>query len=160
MKRYQFRLAAVLRLRRAEQEQARLRLAETNLRLKALLLGRDREACRYAELAGRQDAVRADDLLAERQDAELAAARLAQAEQLVAEAATTAAMAQIAWVGAHRRVVALERLEERQRAEHGASVLREEIALVDDLVNARFVAARFVAARFVNARTPGGGADR
>ena len=141
MKRYQFRLAAVLRLRRAEQEQARQRLAEANLRLTALLLDRDREAARCAEVARRHDAVALDALLAERQDGELAVARLERAHQLVAEAASAAALAQVSWVGAHRRVVALERLEERRRDEHDAAALREEIALVDDVVNARFAAA-------------------
>lgn len=147
MKRYQFRLAGVLRLRRVEEEQARLRLAEANLRLTSLLLDRDREAARYAEVARRLHAVALDDLLAERHDAELAVARLARADQLVAEAAAEAAVAQVAWVGAHRRVVALERLEERRRDEHGAAMQREEIALVDDLVNARFVAATAAAGR-------------
>jgi hypothetical protein len=42
VKRFQFRLEAVLRLRRAEQEQARLALAQANMALKALLLERDR----------------------------------------------------------------------------------------------------------------------
>ena len=140
MKRYQFRLAAVLRLRRAEQEQARAALAEANTRLKALLLTRDREARRFGELARRSDAIDATALLAERHDAELARQRLAEAERRVAEAAGAAAMAQVAWLGTHQRVVALERLEERRRAEHAADALREEIALLDDLSTARYVA--------------------
>lgn len=141
MKRYRFRLAAVLRLRRAEQEEARRALAEANLALKALLLRRDEEAGRCAEVASRQDAVDLASLLAERHEGELAAARLALAERRVAEAAARAATAQVAWHTAHRRVVALERLEERRRAEHDAEALREEIALVEDLVTARYAAA-------------------
>lgn len=140
MKRFQFRLASVLRLRRAEQEQARAALAEANSRLKALLLERDREAARFRQLACRSDAVDALALLAERHDAEIARQRLAAAEHRVAEAAGVAAMAQVAWLGAHQRVVALERLEERQRSEHDAAALREEVALLDDLSTARYVA--------------------
>lgn len=140
MKRYQFRLAAVLRIRRAEQEQARAALAEANTRLTMLLLARDREAARFSELARRSDALDMTALLAERHDAEIARQRLAAAEHEVAEAAGAAAMAQVAWLGAHQRVVALERLEERRRAEHAAEVLREEITLLDDLSTARYVA--------------------
>lgn len=140
MKRYQFRLASVLRLRRAEQEQARVVLAEANTRLKALLLARDREAAHFGELARRSDAADANALLAERHDAEVARQRLALADRQVAEAAGAAAIAQVAWLGAHQRVLALERLEERRRAEHAAEVLREEIALLDDLSTARFAA--------------------
>lgn len=138
MKRYRFRLAAVLRLRRAEQEQARIALAAANAELRSLLLARDQEARRYGQLARRPGAVDAAGLAAERSDAELAAASLRACEDRAAEAATRAAIAQVAWLEAHRRVLALERLEQRRREEHEADVRREEVALVDDLVNARY----------------------
>lgn len=141
MKRYLFRLAAVLRLRRVEEERARHDLAETNARLRALLVERDRLAEHARALAGRQAADHVDGLAAERLDAELATSRLAGAERRVAEAASAAAFAQVAWTTAHRRVVALERLEERRRAEHAAEALREEIAFLDDLSTTRYVAA-------------------
>ena len=41
------------------------------------------------------------------------------------------------WTDARRRVAALERLEDRRRAEHATSVQRAEDQLVDDLVVAR-----------------------
>lgn len=141
MKRFQFRLAAVLRLRRAEQEQARLALAEANTRLTALLLERDRKVRRYDELAGRTTAVDGAGLLAERHEAELALLHRLEADQRVAEAAGVATLAQVAWVRAHRRVQALERLEARRREEHDLAVLHEEITLLDDIATARYLAA-------------------
>lgn len=140
MKRYAFRLDAVLRLRRAEQEQARASLAAANTELRSLLVQRDQEARRYADLVAGPGALDVAGLAAERSAAELAAASLRACEDRVAEAATRAAIAQVAWLEAHRRVLALERLEQRRRAEHEAAVLREEVALVDDLVNARYLA--------------------
>lgn len=139
MKRYSFRLATVLRLRQAELDQARGALAASNLRLRALLLARDVEAAHYREIAGRCDADTAADLRAEQLSAQVAFDRLSHAEQVVAEAAAQAAMAQVAWLGASRRVSALERLEERRREEYDAEVLREEVATVDEIVTARFV---------------------
>lgn len=141
MKRFAFRLAAVLRLRRAEQEQARLRLAEANTRLTALLLERERETRHYDEVAARATAVDAAGLLAERHDTETALARRAEVDRRVAEAAGAAALAQVDWVRAHRRVQALERLEHRRREEHDLAALHEEIALLDDLATARHLAA-------------------
>jgi flagellar FliJ protein len=138
MKRYQFRLATVLRLRQAEKERARAALLEANLRLKELLVERDKDASRFAALASAKDAQDLAGLLAERSDAEIAARRLAQAERRVASAAGAAAQAQIAWLAAHQRVVALERLDDRRRQEHAAAALKEEIALLDELSTARY----------------------
>ncbi len=141
MRGFQFRLATVLRLRRAEDERAHRALVEANAVLTALLLRRDEEARRTGELVRRAEATDAPALLAERHDAEVALAQLGEADRRVAEAAGAAALAQVTWVRAHRRVQALERLEERQRAEHGAELLRQEISLLDDLATARYLAA-------------------
>lgn len=141
MKRYQFRLDGVLRLRRAELEQARVALGAANAAVRGLLVTRDLEAARYGEIAHRCAAADRAGLLAEREEARLAADRLADAERRVANAAVAAAVAQVNWSTANRRVAALERLEVRRRAEHAAEVLREEAALLDDVATARFLAA-------------------
>ena len=45
--------------------------------------------------------------------------------------------ARAVWTAAAARVGALERLDERQRAEHTARALREDELIVDDLVVSR-----------------------
>ncbi len=140
MKRYQFRLAAVARLRRAEQDVARNALVVANVTLRARLVERDAEVERYRTIAARNDAATPSALLTERNDASLALGRLRDAEQRVVEAATAAALTQVAWVSAHQRVAALERLEARQREEHALAMSREDAALLDDVSTARYLA--------------------
>ena len=140
MKRYQFRLAAVARLRRAEQDVARNALVVANVALRARLVERDAEVERYRTIAARNDAATPSALLTERNDASLALERLRDAEQRVVEAATAAALTQVAWVSAHQRVAALERLEARQREEHALAMSREDAALLDDVSTARYLA--------------------
>ncbi len=140
MKRYQFRLAAVARLRRAEQDVARNALVVANVTLRARLVERDAEVERYRTIAARNDAATPSALLTERNDASLALERLRDAEQRVVEAATAAALTQVAWVSAHQRVAALERLEARQREEHALAMSREDAALLDDVSTARYLA--------------------
>lgn len=140
MKRYQFRLAAVARLRRAEQDVARNALVVANVALRARLVERDAEVERYRTIAARNDAATPSALLTERNDASLALERLGDAEQRVVEAATAAALTQVAWVSAHQRVAALERLEARQREEHALAMSREDAALLDDVSTARYLA--------------------
>lgn len=140
MKRYQFRIAAVARLRRAEQDVARNALVVANVALRARLVERDAEVERYRTIAARNDAATPSALLTERNDASLALERLRDAEQRVVEAATAAALTQVAWVSAHQRVAALERLEARQREEHALAMSREDAALLDDVSTARYLA--------------------
>ncbi|MDA8291442.1 MAG: hypothetical protein M0Z33_07185 [Actinomycetota bacterium] len=139
MRRYVFRLASVLRLRRAEEEQARERLQLANTRLRERILARDAEAARYRALVARAPAEDADGLRTEMHTASLAAATVDAARRSVATAASDVALAQIEWQVAARRVEILERLDDRRRMEHLAEEGRAEVAVVDDLVTARFV---------------------
>jgi flagellar FliJ protein len=139
MKRYHFRLATVLRLRHMEEEQAREALAAANRRLTDLVRARDLEIARYEALRGRELATTFDGLRTEQQQAELAAAVVASARRAVGLAATDAALAQIAWTSARRRVRVLERLDDKRRSEHAEAELHAEVAEMDDLVTARFV---------------------
>ncbi|MHB1583547.1 MAG: hypothetical protein ACYC0E_07355, partial [Acidimicrobiales bacterium] len=73
MRRYRFRLEAVLRLRRAEEGQARDALAAANVELRTALVARDAEAGRYAALPRPLGAMTAERLRREHADASLAA---------------------------------------------------------------------------------------
>lgn len=142
MKRYEFRLAAVLRIRRVEEEQARETLAAANGRLRSLLLERDAQSRRYRELVGSVPATTVEGFLAELHAAHLAASVVARATRAVTGAAADAALAQVAWAGASRRVKLLERLDDRRRREHAEDLQRAEVAVVDDIVTARYVSAQ------------------
>ena len=137
MKRYQFRLAPLLRLRRAEEESAREGLRAANDELRRRIAVRDGRAERYRAIAAGPLATSAEALLAERQGGELAAGAVASARKAVTTAAADAALAQVAWSGASRRVKILERLDDRRRAEHAAAEARADVAEVDDLTTSR-----------------------
>jgi flagellar FliJ protein len=141
MKRYEFRLAAVLRLRHAEEEQAREALAAANRHLRSVILERDAQSARYGELTRAELATTLDGLLAEQQAASLAAGVVASAKRAATNAAAEAALAQVSWTGSWRRVTVLERLDDRRRAEHAEEAQRAEVAVIDDIVTARYVAA-------------------
>jgi flagellar biosynthesis chaperone FliJ len=138
VKRYRFRLDAVLRARRAQEDAARQELARANHAL------RQAQALAAAELArlralpvptGVVDLVRdAEDRVWRTLAADSAHFAGRQAEEL----AVAAAVSQAAWREAAQRVAALERLDERRRAEHAALVAHAEAAEVDDIVTARF----------------------
>ena len=137
MKRYAFRLAPVLRVRRNEQDVARAGVLAAVLRADAeaaALADRDRA---YAERLSAQGPTGAAEFLYEQAHrAALGHAVLEQRRHLQdAQQEVTAARA--AWTAAAARVGALERLDERQRAEHTASALREDELIVDDLVVSR-----------------------
>jgi flagellar protein FliJ len=136
--RYKFRLAAVLRVRQAEEEQAADALRRANARVRALLAARDDEVARYRSLAVTGGPMTAAELRQERATAALVADTMTAAEKAAMTAAADAALAQVAWSTAARRVTALERLDERRRAEHADDERRAQIAEVDDLVTARY----------------------
>lgn len=143
MSRFRFRLEGVLRVRRAQESDARTALASANANLRRTLEARDEAHVHYRQLVGHQ---RSDCTVAalavERLDAALAADRLDAAARAVTRAAGDAALAQVSWTQAARRVSVLERLEERRRAEHAEEESRAEVRAVDDLVTARWVSER------------------
>lgn len=141
MKRYVFRLQGVLQLRRAEEAQAREVLGAANARLRQAIAARDVEVARYRRVAAAATATATsvETLLAEMQGASLAAETVAAARQAVSVAAVDTALAQVAWTACSRKVKILERLDERRRAEHAEQAQRAEIAVVDDIVTARYL---------------------
>ncbi len=143
MKRYEFRLATVLRVRRAEKEAAQAVLMRANHELRARIAERDREAARYAAICASAStgARTLEEFRREELAVELGARVLDDAQRAVAAAAASAALAQVAWSGASGRVEILERLDARRRAEWAEEERRAEVALIDDLVTARYARA-------------------
>lgn len=138
MKRYTFRLDQVLRVRRIEEDRARA----------ALLRARAAEVAAAAEVQARLTSYHgrpvapavqpARSFLAERTLVAHAAASVHAAADARRAAEAVVDDERTAWAGTHRRVTALERLDERRRDEHAIEVRRDEDAVVDDLVVARF----------------------
>jgi len=142
VKRYQFRLEVVLRLRRAEEEQAKESLMAANRHLRRSVERRDVALGRYRALAAPLGPLGREEFDRERSRATLAADALQAAQRHVTSAAAAAALAQIEWSQAARKVAVLERLDARRRAEHADEERREEVAVVDDIVTLRFVTER------------------
>jgi flagellar export protein FliJ len=140
VKRYRFRLDAILRLRVAEEEQARTVLGRAERELHVALAARDAELARYRSLLPARGPIANDIFHRQEVVARMAAATLRVAEHQVAVVAERAARARLMWSEAARRVAILERLDERRRAEYQEEERRAEVALVDDIVTARYVA--------------------
>jgi flagellar FliJ protein len=138
VKRYRFRLEAVLRVRRLQEDVARAALAEAAA---AVARAEGAEQCARAWL----DALRSAPVPREPAawDAHRAV-QLAAADELAARGAELAAQRaaqrarQLELADARTRVRALERLDERRRAEHAREAARQEERGADDLVTSRF----------------------
>jgi len=138
MRRFHFRLAQVLHVRRVQEDQARYALMAAN---GAATLAARRVEERLDDYARRSlpigpqsyaDFERAVFLL------DSAAGAVGTARAAYAEALDVVATKRGEWTETRRRVAALERLEERRRAEHEIEVRRAEDRLVDDLVVCRY----------------------
>ena len=138
MRRYRFRLEPVLRVRRQEQDVARGAVLAAQALAGAeaeALAERDRA---YAEgTTAQQTRSAADFVFVQQHRAALGRAVLEQRQRL-SQAQAGLAHARSGWTAAAARVGALERLDERQRAEHTARAQKEEEMVVDDLVVSRF----------------------
>ena len=137
MKRFRFRLDQVLHVRRVQEDRARFALLSAN---RDAHLAAVRVDERLADYAARRmppgpqpyaEFERAVFML------ESGAAAVGVARASHREALTVVDARRVDWTDARRRVAALERLEERRRAEHAIEVQRAEDQLVDDLVVAR-----------------------
>jgi flagellar export protein FliJ len=137
VKRYAFRLQQVLDVRRSEQDVARAGVLAATVRAgteASALADRDRA---YAErLNAPVPAGAAEFLYEQAHRAALGHAVLEQRRRLL-DAEHEVEAARAVWTAAATRVGALERLDERQRAEHAARALREDELIVDDLVVSR-----------------------
>jgi flagellar FliJ protein len=138
MKRFRFRLDQVLHVRRVQEDKARAELLTAN---RDARIAATRVEERLADYAERRIPVGPQTFAAfERAvfllDAGAASVEAARASHRDAQTVVEARRSD--WTDARRRVAALERLEERRRAEHAVEVQRAEDQLVDDLVVARY----------------------
>ncbi len=137
MKRFRFRLDQVLHVRRVQEDRARAELLTANRDAHLAAARVDERLADYADRTlplGPQTFAafeRAVFLL----DAGAASVDTARASHRDAVAVVEARRTD--WTDARRKVAALERLEDRRRAEHAVEVQRAEDQLVDDLVVAR-----------------------
>ncbi|HUZ10054.1 MAG TPA: flagellar FliJ family protein [Acidimicrobiales bacterium] len=136
-----FRLATVLRVRRAQEESARAELLLGNLRMRDNDARRERSALRYRTVPVSTGTIPAAVFRREQATADLAAATLRAAEDRLSQSRAEVAGLTRSWADAAQRVEALERLARRRLGEVMAGEARAESAAVDDLVTARWIAA-------------------
>lgn len=141
MKRYSFRLEQVLRIRQAQEEVALQELSRANKVLRSAVAHREAQLSRYLDLYRADPATDVEGFRLECEERERSAAMLAEAQRRASEARAEADRRIQQWQMANRRVAALERLDERRRAEHELEVSRAEASAVDDLVTSRWIAA-------------------
>lgn len=137
MKRYRFRLTPVLRVRRSEQDAARgALLAATALVQSCEQQLATRVQAYEARVQRRLAATVPEFRLEQTRRRALGQAVLDQRADLE-HARRQQDAARAAWAAAAARVSALERLDQRQRAEHRVAELKEDDLLTDELVVAR-----------------------
>jgi flagellar FliJ protein len=138
VKRYRFRLEPVLHVRRTERDLAvaGVHAAQSAESSEARALTERDQA--YAASLDSRGARSAAQFLGDQAHRNALAAAVLDSRRRVAVAAEAVAQARGVLAAAATTVSALERLDERQRAEHAAAGLREEDLVVDDLVVARF----------------------
>ena len=140
MKRYHFSLEAVLRVRRAQEEAATFALAQANHRRRQAIDAYRDAVVRYEELElseGTQDHATFER---ERDAVERRAAAVAAALVVVESASDEAAARHAEWSAAAQLVAALERLDERRRAEWRVEEQRAEMAAIDESAIAGWLA--------------------
>lgn len=134
MKRYIFPLARVLRLRAAQETAARDELRRAAARARQAEERCEEEFRRYDAQIASGAALRGSlfNLLAFRDEAARRARAVLDAEAARAAEEQTRDEARAQWAEAKRRRSALERLDERRRAEHRYAADREEQSEIDD----------------------------
>lgn len=137
MKRYRFRLAAVLRVRRIEEEKAVLALAGARSGAEQAAAAEHAAETRYANAPASEGPMNTATYLTKRALTEAAAKSVVTARQRRVEAELVLDGARQGWVEAKGRVTGLERLDERRREEHWQASLRAEASAADELVMAR-----------------------
>ena len=138
MKRYRFRLETVLRVRQLQADAAKGGVARAN----AEVIRRDRQLAERTEEYGPFGVVPAaaptDLFLIEAAHRNRRAEAVMDANRELQSAHGVLAERRDEWQAAERRVDALERLDDRRRAEHGVASNRAEATEMDDVVVGRF----------------------
>jgi flagellar export protein FliJ len=136
MKKYTFRLEAVLRVRRIEEERALADLLAANRALAEAEAELDRRLDHYRTVTLPTGALTHDRYVAARSQQDLAAGAVVAAGTARLAAEHERNRLHATWAAAAARVKALERLDERRREEHAVEVLREETIVLDEIATA------------------------
>jgi flagellar export protein FliJ len=137
LKRYEFRMAKVLRVRRMQEDAARAAVAQARLVEKAAAEKLAASQEHYAALVTVQPGASTLEFMALRDRGEFRASAVSIADMRRQFAADQALGAVDQWHAAHRRVDALERLDERRRDEYAIEEQRDQDATVDEIVTSR-----------------------
>ena len=137
MKRYRFRLQPVLTVRRSEQDAARGALLAATADVGAQELELQARTAAYELRVQRPVPVKVNEFRLEQSRRQAMGQAVLDQRAQLATAREQQAHARAAWTEAAARVGALERLDERQRAEHRLAEIKEDDLLTDELVVAR-----------------------
>ena len=136
MKRYEFRMQKVLRVRRLQEDAARAGVAVARRAEVEAQHALDASKEHYGALSAPSAASAAAFLgMRERAAHRATGVRLSEGQRQVAADQTAVSVA--TWHETNRRVDALERLDERRRAEYEIDARRAEDAAVDEIVVSR-----------------------
>jgi hypothetical protein len=135
MKRYEFNLGAVMRVRRIQEGVAKADLQRANQATGVADLEARKSQAHYNEVSTSEG----PSWMAQSERAHLAAQSAILARESLAAAQAGAAAALEQYMAATRAVGVLGHLDEHRREEHGAAVQHEEMVTVDELVTSRHV---------------------
>ena len=140
MRKYNFRLSQVQRIRRTQEDVAKAALLEANHGVQTAL---EELAVRHATYeaivaAPPAGATCMEDFIKRRYFSELAREAVGIAEQQVGAARIVAEQRKAEWMTVASQVKVLERLDERHRAEYEIEAGRDLEAEMDDIVTGRF----------------------
>jgi flagellar FliJ protein len=138
LKKFKFRLQSVLRVRRIQEDQARARLLSANAAAHHAGAVVDARVARYYALDRPVGLQVEPDFAQTWSSLDHAAGAIDVAREGHIEALAHVAARRSEWSEASMRVAALERLEDRQRAEHKIEMQRDEDRVTDDLVVSRY----------------------
>jgi hypothetical protein len=138
VRRYHFSLESARRARRAQEDLARQRLADTNHRLAQARSAESAALAAYRSEGTAQGPLDLASFLAARAREVRLAEALERARRVTREIEVEAAVCYAAWVEVGKSVASLDRLDERRRSDWEAEVRREEAAAVDDVVASRW----------------------
>jgi flagellar export protein FliJ len=137
VKRYQFRLDAVLRVRRIQEARARADLAMANMAVAATHQALNAKVAEYQMLPHPSGHQTAHEFFSAQHRLDRAAATVVSLDERRALARERAAQQHVEWSLTAQRVSALENLDERQHAEYTIDADRESEREIDDLVTSR-----------------------
>ncbi|MGQ0825062.1 MAG: hypothetical protein ACT4OX_08565 [Actinomycetota bacterium] len=137
MKKFKFRLDNVQRVRQVQEDQARFALMQANRAAHETAARVDARLHAYLAMPRVIEPMTHTDFERMRFELEAAATAVEAARIEHREALDVIDERHVEWLAAKQRVSALERLENRRRAEHAIDLRRGEDRLIDDLVVAR-----------------------